>query len=434
MAIGDTVQAGLMRIDPSAILRAGEAQARVGERMGQTVSGLIGTYVDTKRRRQELEGERKGISESLKMLAKVQPEMRDVYEAQSEMLNDTEIPLSTRVAAGIRSLQNVGMAEKFRSARFAEQLAIQNQRLQQEQALTKSVLDNLNISDKEFELARKKALAKLITPEMEAREKVAEIQKKETEASQVVQPVFDASGRPMAGLARRGTTLLRQDPRTGQVSILGTGVENVVDVDETPIATPTIKMVDPERGFRGTAPAQIEDAIQSAARYVGYGTIDELPFFKGSGKEKLTASQRITTIGQTLKPLLMSEFGGKMTDTQLRNIEASIPLVSDDPEEGMAKMAETVNLLRNQLNKANDAIGTLNPKTQAFAEAMSTKKGIEANLPIIEEIVKRYYGNIPTEGIGTMGQSPSVDALLESLPRDTNRSRVDLDVTDILSQ
>ena len=130
----------------------------------------------------------------------------------------------------------------------------------------------------------------------------------------------------------------------------------------------------------------------------------------------------------------MSEFGGKMTDTQLRNIEASIPLVSDDPEEGMAKMAETVNLLRNQLNKANDAIGTLNPKTQAFAEAMSTKKGIEANLPIIEEIVNRYYGNIPSDGIGTMGQSPNVDALLESLPRDTNRSRADLDVTDILSQ
>jgi hypothetical protein len=434
MAIGDTVQAGLMRIDPSAILRAGEAQARVGERIGQTVSGLVGTYVDTKRRRQELEGERKGISESLKMLAKVQPEMRDVYEAQSEMLNDTEIPLSTRVAAGIRSLQNVGMAEKFRSARFADQLAMQNQRLQQEQALTKSVLDNLNISDKQFELARKKALAKVITPEMEARGQIAEIQKKETEASQVVQPVFDASGRPMAGLARRGTTLLRQDPRTGQVSILGTGVENVVDVDETPIATPTIKMVDPERGFRGTAPAQIEDAIQSASRFLGFGTIDELPFFEGSGKEKLTASQRITTIGQTLKPLLMSEFGGKMTDTQLRNIEASIPLVSDDPEEGMAKMAETVNLLRNQLNKANDAIGTLNPKTQAFAEAMSTKKGIEANLPIIEEIVNRYYGNIPTEGIGTMGQSPNVDALLESLPRDTNRSRADLDVTDILSQ
>ena len=137
-----------MRIDPSAILRAGEAQARVGERIGQTVSGLVGTYVDTKRRRQELEGERKGISESLKMLAKVQPEMRDVYEAQSEMLNDTEIPLSTRVAAGIRSLQNVGMAEKFRSARFADQLAMQNQRLQQEQALTKSVLDNLNLREK----------------------------------------------------------------------------------------------------------------------------------------------------------------------------------------------------------------------------------------------------------------------------------------------
>mgnify|MGYP003144941821 CR=1 FL=1 len=90
MAIGDTVRAELMRVDPSAILEAGRVQGQLGRQVGQTVSGLIGTYVDTKKRRQELEGERKGISESLKMLAKVQPEMRDVYEAQSEMLNDTD--------------------------------------------------------------------------------------------------------------------------------------------------------------------------------------------------------------------------------------------------------------------------------------------------------------------------------------------------------
>ena len=438
MAIGDTVQAGLMRIDPSAILRAGEAQARVGERIGQTVSGLVGTYVDTKKRRQEDEGRLKGISQTMKTLAQADPANRDIYEATDARINDPEIPLSQRVAEGITTVQNLGVTEKVRSTRFADQLAMQNQRLQQEQALTKSVLDSLNISDKQFELARKKAIAKAITPEMEARGKIAEIEKKEIEASQTVQPVLDASGRPMAGLARRGTTLLRQDPRTGQVSILGTGVENVVDVDETPIATPTIKMVDPERGFRGTVPRQIEDIIQSTFRKIGIGTLPDT-ILEG-GKEKLTASQRITTIGRTLEPLLMKTFGGKMTDYQIKRIEQSIPLSSDDPEEGMAKMAETVGLLRDQLNRANDAIGTLNPKTEAFAEAMSTKKGIEANLPIIEEIVNKYYGNIPSDGMGTMGSISDLDAIIESdeflksLPRDTNKTKSKVRPLDIISQ
>lgn len=448
MAIGDTVQAGLGRMDFSAFQRAGEAQARVGERMGQTVSGVIGTYFDTKKRNKELEGERKGITDALRMVGKFRPDMSDDINAQIQFLEDPENPLSQRVAGGIRFLQNIDMAEKLRSASIAEKLQADKFATEQRLANFQLAADQLGYSDKIFDLMEKRrkrdeeiAMRKVYTPQMEARGKVAEIQKKETEASQVVEPVFDASGQIIPSLARRGTTLLRQDPRTpGQFSILGTGVENVVDVDRTPITTPTIKMVDPERGFRGTAPAQIEDAIQSASRFLGFGTIDQLPFFEGSGKEKLTASQRITTIGRTLEPLLMKSFGGKMTDQQIKRIERSIPLSSDDPEEGMAKMAETVGLLRDQLNRANDAIGTLNPKTEAFAEAMSTKKGIEANLPIIEEIVNRYYGNIPTSGMGTMGSISNLNAIIESdeflksLPRDTNKTKSKVRPLDIISQ
>jgi hypothetical protein len=428
-------------MDFSAFQLASEAQARAAERAGQAVSGLVGTYVDTKRRNKELEGERKGLTDALKMVGKFRPDMSDDINAQIQFLEDPENPLSQRVAGGIRFLQNIDMAEKLRSASIAEKLQADKFATEQKLANFKLAADQLGYSKDILDLSEKIrkrdeeiAESEVFTPRMRGEMKVAEKQITEAKASQVVQPVLDASGRPIPNLARRGTTLLRKDPRTGQFSILGTGVENVVDVDRTPITTPTIKMVDPERGFRGTAPAQIEDAIQSASRFLGFGTIDQLPFFEGSGKEKLTASQRITTIGRTLEPLLMKSFGGKMTDQQIKRIERSIPLSSDDPEEGMAKMAETVGLLKDQLNTANIAIGTLNPKTEAFAEAVSTKKGIEANLPIIEEIVNRYYGNIPTEGMGTMGQSPNVDALLESLPRDTNRSRADLDVTDILSQ
>ena len=120
MAIGDTVRAGLMRIDPSAILRAGEEQARVGERIGQTVSGLVGTYVDTKKRRQEDEGRLKGISQTMKTLAQADPANRDIYEATDARINDPEIPLSQRVAEGISTVQNLGVTEKVRGQRQLE--------------------------------------------------------------------------------------------------------------------------------------------------------------------------------------------------------------------------------------------------------------------------------------------------------------------------
>lgn len=450
MAIGDTVQAGLMRVDPSAILRAGAAQASVGENLGRTLGGLATTYFDTKKRAKESEGQIKGVSMALKTLAKADDGFADLYEAQDARINDPEIPLSQRRAEALSFMQNLGVTQKLRSAQIADQATLanmnisqENQKLKKEQAIFDRVIKQLGISKDVFSLAESirksdedKAESEVFTPRMRGEMKVAEKQITEAKASQTVQPVFDSSGEPIAGLARRGTTLLREDPRTGQFSILGTGVENVVDVDETPIATPTIKMVDPERGFRGTIPRQIEDIIQSTARKIGIGTLPD-SILEG-GKEKLTASQRITTIGRTLEPLLMKSFGGKMTDQQIKRIEQSIPLPSDDEEEGMAKMAETVNLLRNQLNTANDAIGTLNPKTEAFAEAMSTKKGIEANLPIIEEIVNRYYGNISTDG--SMGSLSNVDDLLQSeelfqsLPRDTNKTNSNISPLDILAQ
>jgi hypothetical protein len=55
MAIGDTVQAGLGRMDFSAFQRAGEAQARVGEQLGRTVGGVIEQYQLNKEKRERNE-------------------------------------------------------------------------------------------------------------------------------------------------------------------------------------------------------------------------------------------------------------------------------------------------------------------------------------------------------------------------------------------
>ena len=55
MAIGDTVQAGLMRVDFSPIQRAGEAQARANQALGDAIGGVIDKFYQKKKDKQERE-------------------------------------------------------------------------------------------------------------------------------------------------------------------------------------------------------------------------------------------------------------------------------------------------------------------------------------------------------------------------------------------
>lgn len=120
MAIGDTVQAGLMRIDPSAILEAGRVKGQLGRQVGQTLGGLATTYFDTKKRAKESEGQIKGVSMALKTLAKADDGFADLYEAQDARINDPEIPLSQRRAEALSFMQNLGVTEKVRGQRQLE--------------------------------------------------------------------------------------------------------------------------------------------------------------------------------------------------------------------------------------------------------------------------------------------------------------------------
>ena len=53
MAIGDTVQAGLMRVDSSPILQAGQAQAKANQAFGDAIGGVIEKFYQKKKDKQE---------------------------------------------------------------------------------------------------------------------------------------------------------------------------------------------------------------------------------------------------------------------------------------------------------------------------------------------------------------------------------------------
>ncbi len=452
MAIGDTVQAGLMRVDPSAILEAGRVKGQLGQQIGQTLGGLATTYFDTKKRAKESEGQIKGVSSALKTLAKADDGFADLYEAQDARINDPEIPLSQRRAEALSFMQNLGVTQKLRSAQIADRATLasmkiseENQKLKEDQAIFDRVIKQLGISKDVFSLAediRKsnedKAMRTVYTPEMEGAQKLAEKQITEAKASQTVQPVFDSSGKPIAGLARRGTTLLRKDPSTGQFSILGTGVENVVARPTITTPEPSIEEFDPEKGFAESYATTLEDIGQSVFRKLGGKTQEEILGFKLKGSERLRAKQMVRVIGSTIRKPLMEVFGGKMTNQQIDLINESIPLEGDQTEEGMEKLRASIRLLKQKRSQANDVLVLSNPETENYAKATSVIKEIDANLPIIEEIVNKYYGDIPSDG--SMGSLSDVDALLQSekllqsLPRDTNKTNSNISPLDILAR
>ena len=64
MAIGDTVQAGLGRMDFSAFQRAGEAQARANQAFGNAIGGVVEKYYQKKKEKQEREQRERAYREA----------------------------------------------------------------------------------------------------------------------------------------------------------------------------------------------------------------------------------------------------------------------------------------------------------------------------------------------------------------------------------
>lgn len=64
MAIGDTVQAGLMRVDSSPILLAGQAQAKANQAFGDALGGVIEKFYQKKKDKQEREQRERAYREA----------------------------------------------------------------------------------------------------------------------------------------------------------------------------------------------------------------------------------------------------------------------------------------------------------------------------------------------------------------------------------
>ena len=210
----------------------------------------------------------------------------------------------------------------------------------------------------------------------------------------------------------------------GQLSRIGTPAEqmttqNFEQATQGIPVTPTIKPVDEDTAFRGQATEMIEDFGNSVKMFFTGEPMDTF----ADGKQAVQQTQNLETIRNVIQPILLSEFGGKITNFQLEQIQKNIPLSSDKRARGREKLENLTGLMESQLSKANLYLQTTKPGTENYADAAYVKRQIEANLPMLKQAFQSKQSYTTPANITKILDSNKTKPKAQV---DTNASNVDL--------
>ena len=210
----------------------------------------------------------------------------------------------------------------------------------------------------------------------------------------------------------------------GQLSRIGTPAEqmttqNFEQATQGIPVTPTIKPVDEDTAFRGQATEMIEDFGNSVKMFFTGEPMDTF----ADGKQAVQQTQNLETIRNVIQPILLSEFGGKITNFQLEQIQKNIPLSSDKRARGREKLENLTGLMESQLSKANLYLQTTKPGTENYADAAYVKRQIEANLPMLKQAFQSKQSYTTPPNIRKILDSNKTKPKAQV---DTNASNVDL--------
>jgi len=210
----------------------------------------------------------------------------------------------------------------------------------------------------------------------------------------------------------------------GQLSRIGTPAEqmttqNFEQATQGIPGTPTIRPVDTSTAFRGQAPEMIEDFGNSVSMFF---TGEPMETF-ADGKNAVQQVQNLSTIKNTVQPVLLNEFGGKVTNFQMTQVQENIPLKTDSKAVGREKLENLTGLMEAQLSKANLYLQTTKPGTENYADAAYVKRQIEANLPMLKQAFQSKQSYTTPANIKKILDSNKTKP---SAQVDTNASNVDL--------
>lgn len=210
----------------------------------------------------------------------------------------------------------------------------------------------------------------------------------------------------------------------GQLSRIGTPAEqmttqNFEQATQGIPGTPTINPVDTSTAFRGQATEIVEDIGNEIKMFLTGEPMDTF----ADGKRAVQQTQNLETIRNVIQPILLSEFGGKITNFQLEQIQKNIPLSSDKRARGREKLEVLTGLMEAQLSKANLYLQTTKPGTENYADAAYVKRQIEANLPMLKQAFQSKQSYTTPANIKKILDSNKTKP---SAQVDTNASNVDL--------
>lgn len=133
MAIGDTVQAGLLRADFSPIQKAGQAQAQANQAFGQTLGGLVDKFYQKKKEKAEKEQLKQaylklGMSEEVADAAKNDKDLAGQFINKMNADRNYDLQMDQFNQAGkLRNLQGQQIMRNMERQESADKLAGEEQ-------------------------------------------------------------------------------------------------------------------------------------------------------------------------------------------------------------------------------------------------------------------------------------------------------------------
>ena len=441
MAIGDTVQAGLGRMDFSAFQRAGNAQARVGEQLGRTVGGLIEQYQLNKEKREaeertaignltnfspqdllQLEETNPQLSRAVKNLLDGKGSKKDVdlinagtapfiaakanernamlqesiiagnqfKNALNEATKENQILKSTLETEGLQLLNSL-RDQQLAVAEIERQL--KENRLGVDKDLLKTQLDQAQatLSSTQEEVIKKRNSNSVFREQLEAQRTkdaldLEEVRSRLAINAEKLDQIRASSDVDLKTKEENLKILETERKQLEQNLINQQNLINSLSVNRT------------DEGLDFIQPIDIDDAFQADAAGLFYNIVGGIGGALGADitPETTGQAQNLKMLETFLLPALASDISSRPSNFTLNVARQKIPLPSDRDDVGQRKIEQLIPDLKLRLVEAENTIASGETDKSYFQEALTQASRIRKIIPILENSLKGRSSSLST--------------------------------------
>ena len=419
MAIGDTVQAGLLKADFSPIERGGAAKGRGYSAIGQGIGGAIEKYQLNKEKRAKLEGEIEA------MLPTYMQDLTMSGNEDSDKKNMSRLEKFQKGDMSMSDLQGLAGELAMRDRQATKGL---DQRYKQAQIQDLEFKNKFNQADKENRLLRSTLEtegAKLLNNLRDKQVAVADIEKqlkenrlgvdKELLNTQLEREKASLANLQEEVIAKRNTNSVFADLHQKDLTKYALDVAqaqsrlaiNAEELDQLRASSDVdlktkeanLKILEAERkeleqgllerqnllnsfsaGIQADkndpmvtqfANMDFGDAFQGDLAGAFFNTVGNIGGFFGAEltPETATEGQRVESLNALLRPAMSKQLSSRPSVYTLKTLEKILPQRKDNNQDGRIKIERLLPILRNRLKEAASTVQSGNSKTNYYQDA-----------------------------------------------------------------